>query len=411
MSVKGIIIKTILGLLAVVILVGSIYQLLKPADDGGADTIDVYLADAAAVTSVDIKGADEFTLTRAGEEWVMEGIEGVRVNKTFADTLVKSLCNIKASMKVDSFGIKLADFGLEEPLVTATLDFDGKKKSISVGNQSGEYYYLKNDSDVYLVSAPDLYMVFLEKIKYLDDTVLSMYADSVTALSYKDVILEKGEDGWMEKAPYAIAADNDKVKAILDEMSDIVAESIVKKDKIKGGEGVSVALITGDIAIAFEVNGSYICFEHAEYAYKVSDSEVAFLNTTGFDLAQKYVAPIAISSVSRVTLTSNEGVLDFTIEAPDSEAPVFYKNGVEVSEVLFRNLYQNIMGLVFTREGRVDGVVEHDITFTKTDGSIYSVKFLPISESEYAVDINGEKNFVVNKKSVTDIFELAKKVE
>lgn len=411
MSVKGIIIKTILGLLAVVILTGSIYQLLKPADDGGADTIDVYLADATAVTSVNIKGEDEFTLARDGEEWVMEGIEGVRVNKTFADTLVKSLCNIKASMKVDSFGIKMADFGLEEPLVTATLDFDGKKKSISVGNQSGEYYYLKNDSDVYLVSAPDLYMVFLEKIKYLDDTVLSMYADSITALSYKDVVLEKDEDGWMEKAPYNVAADNDKVKAILDEMSDIVAESIVKKDEIKGGEGVSVALLTGDIAIAFEVNGSYICFEHAEYAYKVADSEVAFLNTTGFDLVQKYVAPIAISSVSRVTLTSNEGVLDFTIEAPDSEAPVFYKNGVEVSEVLFRNLYQNIMGLVFTREGRVDGVVEHDITFTKTDGSVYSVKFLPISESEYAVDINGEKNFVVNKKSVTDIFELAKKVE
>lgn len=412
MSVKGIIIKTILGLLAVAILVGSIYQLLKPADDGGADTIDVYMADASAVTRVDIKGEDEYALVKDGEAWVMEGVEGVKVNQTFADTLVKSLCNIKSPMKVDSFGVKLSDYGLEEPLVTAKLDFDGKEKSVYVGSQSGEYYYLKLDADIYLVSAPDLYMVFLEKIKYLDDTVLAMYADSVTSVSYKDVLLEKDEDGWMQKTPYEMAADNDKVNAMLEEMSDISALEIVKRDEIKGGEPVRVCLMLGEEnAVTFDVNGSYILFEHAEYGYKVADSEVAFLNNTGFDLVQKYIAPIAINEVKGVKFTSNEGVLDFTIEAPDSEAPVFYKNGVEVSEVLFRNLYQNLMGLTAANEGVADGIVEYDITFTKTDGGIYSVKFISASESEYVIDINGVKSFLINKKSVVDVFELAKKVE
>ena len=411
MSIKGIIIKTVLGLLAVAILAGSIYQLLKPADDSAEEYIDVYSADAEKVVEVEIKGEDSYTLVKTGEEWVMEGVEGVKVNKTFADTLVKSLCNIQSPMKVDTFGVKLADYGLEEPLVTATLDFGGKKKSISVGNPSGEYYYLKADSDVYLVSAPDLYMVMLDKIKYLDDTVLSMYADSVTSLSYNGIVLEKGENGWAMTAPYKMQADNDKVKAMLEEMSDIVAEEIVKKDEVTDGEPVSVALVLGDMAIAFDVNGSYILFEHAEYAYKVAESELAFLTVSAFDLVQKYVAPIAINEVKSVKFTSNEGVIDFTIDSPDSDAPVFYKNGVEVTDVLFRDFYQKLMSLTFTREGAVSGVVEYSIAFTKTDDSVYMVQFLPISESEYAVDINGVKNFVVNKKNVKDIFEAAKNLK
>lgn len=412
MSIKGIIIKIVLGFLAVGILAGSIYQLLKPADDGGKDTIEVYTADAATVKRIEIKGKEEYTLVRSGEEWIMEGVEGVKVDKTFADTLVKSLCNINSPMKVDSFGAKLSDYGLDEPLVTAKLDFGGKEKNIYVGKQSGEYYYLKSDGDIYLVSEPDLYMVFLEKIKYLDDTVLSMYADSVTALSYKDVVLEKGEDGWVEKAPYATLADNDRVKEILDSVSDISAMEIVNRDEIESAEAINVSfVIENSNSVTFDVYGSYIVLENAEYAYKVSEGELAFLNVTGFDLISKYVAPIAISEVSAVRFTSNEGVIEFTIEAPASEAPVFYKNGIEVSDVLFRDFYQSLMGLVFSKEGSVEGIVEYDITFTKTDGEIYSVKFLPISESEYAVDVNGKKGFTVNKKSVTDIFEAAKNLK
>lgn len=412
MSIKGIIVKIISGLLAVGILAGSIYQLLKPANDGGEDKIEVYSADAALVTEVEIKGEEEYTLVKDGEEWVMKGVEGVKVNRTFADTLVKSLCNIESPMKVNSFGVKMADYGLEEPLVTAKLSFGGKEKKIYVGNPSGEYYYLRLDGDVYLVSAPDLYMVFLGKIKYLDDTVLSMSAGSIASLSYGDVVLERAGDGWLEKAPYEVAADNDAVNALLEEMSDITAAEIVSVSEVDKSNAVKVSVQPDNAEeVSFNVCGEYIVFENAEYAYRVSDNERAFLNVTGFDLASKYVAPIAISEVGAVKLTSNEGVIEFTIEAPASEAPVFYKNGVEVSEVLFRSFYQSLMGLTFTREGSVEGVVEYDVTFTKTDGSICSVKFLPISESEYAVDVNGVKGFVVNKKSVADIFEAAKKLQ
>lgn len=412
MSVKGVIIKIVLGILAIAILAGSIYQLLKPADDGGVDSIDVHQADASLVERIKVEGLEEYSLVKDGDEWIMEGVEGVKVNQTFADTLVKSLCNIKSPMKVDSFGVKLSDYGLEEPRITAKLDFGEKEKSISVGNASGEYYYLKADSNVYLVSAADLYMAFLDKIKYLDDGVLSLNADSIKEISYKDVKMQKTENGWVETAPYNVNADNDKIKAMIEELSDISALEIVDKSKIKGGELIQVALLLEDEnVISFDVNGEYILFEHAEYAYKVAENELAFLDVTGFDLIQKYIAPIAINEVASVKLVSNEGIIEFTIEAPGSEAPVFYKNGAEIQEVLFRDFYQNLMGLTFTKEGAVEGMVEYSVTFTKTDGSSYIVQFLPYSESEYAVDVNGVKNFVVNRKSVIDVFEKAKNVK
>ncbi|MBQ8539863.1 MAG: DUF4340 domain-containing protein [Clostridia bacterium] len=413
MSVKGIIIKIVLGLLAVAILAGSIYQLLKPADDGGSDAIIVYSADSEAVEKVSVKGEEEFTLIKKGDEWVMEGVEGVKVDKTFADTLVKSLCNIQSPMKAEG-GMSLADYGLEDAAVTATLDFGSKTKTISIGNESGEYRYLKmeGDWDVYIVSQPDLYMVFLEKIKYLDNTVLQMYADKVKTLEYKDIVLEKTEDGWLEKAPYNASADADRVKSILDEMSDISALEIVPRDEaeLEDATAVTVTLNDGE-KLAFEVSGSFLSYENTDYMYRVAENETAFLNITGFDLVGKYVAPIAINEVSSISFVSNEGIIEFKLEAPDSEAPVFYKNDTEVSNEAFRGFYQTLMGLMFTKEGSVEGMVEYSITFTKTDNSTYAVQFLPISESEYAVDINGTKGFVVNKKSVTDIFEAAKNLK
>ncbi|MBQ3110067.1 MAG: DUF4340 domain-containing protein [Clostridia bacterium] len=412
MSVKGIIIKIVLGLLMVAILAGSIYQLLKPTDDGGNEAIVVYTADPESVEKVQIKGAEEFTLIKKGSEWTMEGVEGVKVDKTFADTLVKSLCNIQSPMKAD--GVKAAECGLEEGAVTVTLDFGSKTKTISIGSESGEYRYLKmqDDRDIYLVLQPDLYMVFLEKIKYLDNTVLQMYEDKVKMLEYNDVTLEKTESGWVEKTPYDKPADEAKIKSILEEMSDISAIEIVPKDEVAEAEAKPVAVTLNDgTKLVFDVIGDCIIYENTDYAYRVAENELAFLNTTGFDFIGKYVAPIAITEVSGVKMVSNEGIVEFKIEAPDSEAPVFYKNGAEVSAVLFRDFYQKLMGLTFTREGSVEGVVEYSITFTKTDGTTCAVQFLPISESEYAVDVNGEKGFVVNKKSVKDIFEAAKNLK
>lgn len=411
MSAKSIILKIVLGLLAVAVLAGGIYSMLKPPTSDGVEDISVFSADAASVKRVEIKGDENYALEKTDEGWVMEDIEGIAVDQTFADTLVKSLCNIESPMHAGSGA--LSDYGLDNPAIEAKLVFEKGEERVLVGNASGEYYYVKmaKERDIYIVSAADLYMVFLEKIKYLDNTVLTMYADDVTALSYKNVALEKTDDGWMEKAPYDFVADADKVKTILDSLSDISAMEIVNKDEVdvKAGEEVTVTLIGGN-TLSFEVCGNFIIYKDTDHAYKVSGDELSFLDVTGFDLLSKYVAPIAISEVSAVKFISDEGVIEFTIEAPASEAPVFYKNGSEVSEAIFRGFYQNLMGLVFTKEGTAEGRVLYEIAFSKTDGEVYSVKFAETTENELLLDINGLKGFTVNKKTVTDIFEMAKEL-
>ncbi|MBR5535958.1 MAG: DUF4340 domain-containing protein, partial [Clostridia bacterium] len=325
---------------------------------------------------------------------------------------VKSLCNIKSPMEVESFGVKMSDYGLDKPLITAKLDFGTKTKTIKIGNSTGEYHYLKIDGDIYLVTKEDLYMVMLEKMKYLNDSVLSLNPETVTEISYKSMKVVKNDNGWTLIEPFSFNADNDKVKEVLEKICEISAADIVKKEEVKDGERVWVSLVLGDDkVIGFCVAGDCILFEHAEYAFKVNMDELEFLNLTAFDLSQKYIAPIAINEITSLKFVSNEGVVDFTIEAPDSEASVFYKNGTEVSDVLFRDFYQKLMGLTFTKEGAIEGVVEYSITFTKTDGTVFAVQFLPYSETEYAIDINGLKRFLINKKSVTDIYEAAKSLQ
>lgn len=415
MSAKSIILKIVLGLLAVAVLAGGIYFMLKPQEAEKVENKVVFSADSAGVEKVEITGERNYSLVKTGDGWVMENLESIKVDKTFADTLVKSLCNIKSPMQANSAEATLSDFGLDKPAIEAKIVFAANEESLLVGNASGEYYYVKlaRDEDVYLVSAADLYMLFLEEIKYLDDTVLQMYVDDVVMIAYSDVSLLKEEGGWIQKTPYNHLADEGEVKAeILEKISDISAIEIVPKEDVDFSRAVKVLITLADgTMLDFDVCGNYISYKNTNHAYKVSDDEVSFINVSAFDLINKYVAPIAITDVSGIKFASPEGEVNLTIEAPASEAPVFYKDGIEAIDASFRNFYQALMSLVVTKEGKASGEAEYEIVFTKTDGATHAIKFIGATESEFAVDINGEQNFLINKKSVTDVFENLKNIE
>lgn len=417
MSGKSIAVKIVAGLIMVALLVCAIVFLSqdkKEEDLGG--NVAIYSRDEESVKSIEVKGAEEYVLTKKGDEWEMEGMRGIGINKTFADTLVKSVCNIYSPMKVGENILDLSQYGLKDPAVTVKLVMDNKEEYIYVGNASGEYYYLKTsgDNSIYIVSENDLYMVFLEKIKYLDNTVLAVDTSLITQVQHDKLNLVKKGDDWYETYPYEHLADSDAVNSlIISRLAYVSASEIVKKNSLNPKEKVLVQICLSDnTEIEFEVwDSSYVSFFASDYAYKVTAEDVAFLNVSGFDLINKYAAPIAISEVTGIEFVSPAETITLTIEAPSTEAPVFYKNGSEVTDVSFRSFYQLMMGLMFTKEGTVEGTAEYAITFSKENGEVYSMGFISANDTEFAVSVNGKTEFMVNKKSVTDIFDALKSIE
>ena len=121
--------------------------------------------------------------------------------------------------------------------------------------------------------------------------------------------------------------------------------------------------------------------------------------------------PIDITTVTKIEFSAPDSENVLSIEAPSSEAPIFYKNGKEADETNFRDFYQTLMSLEFTGEGGASGKAEYSVRFTLESGDVTFVEFVPYSEAEYAVRINGGTNFITNRKNVRDVFSYIERIK
>lgn len=415
MSVKSIVIKAVALLCAVLILVLCAVLLLAPEEKETNDMIEVFTLDERLVDKICIKGEEEYCLYKADTRWEMEGYEGIGVNATYANTLVKSMCNITSPMKAADNAENLADYGLMSPQVEVELYTENEVKRIFIGNASGEQHYLKLEdaAAVYVVNNADLHMVLMDKIKYLDNTVIQIDTDAIEKISFGSTYLEKRDGAWYMLSPFECKADDDKVKAyVTDCFDEITCYDIAIADGIKGVKNSDVVLTLSDgKEVVIELWGQYIILSGDRFAYKVKSDEMSFLTLDAFELVFKYVAPIPISEVSELELEWSKGECKFYIDAPASEAPIFYKDDREVSEEKFRSFYQSLMSLCVTKKGEGEGEAEYKLIFTKTNKEKYTVEFISANESEFAVKINGKTNFMITKKAVSDVFAKLNEVE
>lgn len=415
MSVRSIVIKAIAGCAAVAVLLGAIFILTRPEAEPEKETVVVYSSDEEDIVRVDIEKEGGFSVEKtANGEWSMRGMAGIGVNNAFAAALVKSLANIEAAMLVEENAENAALYGLDSPTVKARLYYADGEEEILIGKPSGEYYYLsvKSENDVYIVAKNDLYMVFLDKIKYLDDTVLEIEVDTLDRITYNGIKLQKRDGDWYMTAPYSRLADANAVKGkILEQLRKITATQILEKDSVDLKGGTVVNLYHEDSKrITFTVfEGGYILKDGSDYVYKAEG--IDFIKLTGFEIMSKYIAPISITEVSEIKLVAPGKTTLLTIEAPSSEAPVFYKDGKEADEESFRSFYRILMGLTLKAEGSGTGAAEYAIIFTKENGDVYDMRFVEADENEYAISINGKTEFTIAKKAVTDIFGYLKDID
>lgn len=413
MSVKSIVIKTVLGIVILSLLAMVVLFLSKPEKPLEEESIPVYYHDENLVESIEVTGPDGFKLYKDENTWVMDGMEGVGVTDAYASALVKSMTGISSPMIVEAEAEDLSVYGLENPEVTVRLRYADGEAKINIGSTSGEYYYLcvEGKKTVYIVSAQDLYMVFMERADYLETTVVDVDASLITKVSYPGVKIEKGEDNaWREISPYERLADEAAVKnKVLSRISSIEGDDVIKRDEAEGRDagGVRITLSDGDEIALRVLRGeeNYVIPENSEYAYLVDDDKLTFLDVTGYDLLNKYIAPVSIEKVTKIALTSSKGTSVITIDAPSSEAPIFYLDGKEADEVSVRAFYEDLVGLTVNGEGTASGAAEYAIIMTLENGEKTDIRFISLSESDFAVSINGKTQFTANKKSVTDVFE------
>lgn len=427
MSVKSIVIKAVAGVLILAALIGVAVWLSSTAVEEGKDPaapqklLEASKSNESEVIRIDITGQNSFSLyLDENASWVLEGMEGIDVNTAYANALRKSITSVSSPMLVEENVEDISKYGLDNPICKVKITFVDGEKELHVGNVSGEYHYFKaaDSSDVYIVLKNDLYMVFMDKMRYLDTHVVSIDTAQIAAVEYGNVKLEKVGDYWFEKSPYNRLADDAAVKSrIITALSNINADSIVKKSTVTIGNlnSVTVKTLSGEVVefamCPAEDGYSYVVKDSSEYVYVVKSSALRFIDVTGFELISKYVAPINIRDVEKLELIApgKKHVID--IEAPASEAPVFYFDGEEAVESTVREFYAKVVGLTFKGEGSATAAAEYAFIFTLTDGTKTDIRFISVSQTDYAISIDGKTRFTIAKKTVTDVFDSIRLIE
>lgn len=428
MSVKSIVLKTVLGLAILAALV-SAAVLIKNGDSKNAekateadsDTVEIYLGEEENVRKIEVFASNSFALYRNDDnEWVMEGAEGVKVKTAYADALAKSVASMSSPMVVCEECDDFAQYGLENPYAQIKVTYEDTESVINIGNESGDYYYFSENGEkkVYIISKQDLAMVFTDKLRYLDLYVADADGDDVVRVEYSNVVIKKSGDYWFEESPYSHFADASVVETeILPYASRIEASDVADIKEVSQNKIDTVKITLSDeteIELSVYPKDSssfYVTRKGSDNCYVVKKSAMKFLNVTGFDIMTKYITPISLGEVEKIELVSPSATRVIEIEGADSEAPFFYLDDEEITEESAREFYRSLVSLSFKAEGKSDAAAEYAIIFTHTDKSVTDIRFLPYSATDYAVSIDGKTQFTVTKKSVRDVFASMKNIK
>ena len=271
--------EILLIVLAALIIVYLILLHRAKQTENDADT-------SIAITSVeDAKaftynfGNGEISLTKADDGWIVADDKEFPLDQTYPEDMCETVQNLRADRKLTDTD-DLADYGLENPVYTLSITGDdGNTTTVSVGNSTGNDYYVTLDNKtIYTVSA-DTFSDFLNPLSNmakLDSTPsissgnlvkeVIIHGDSSTTLESEDEI-NAIAGGWGVLSLDTVA-DYSAADADDDEDTDTDdAASSKEDDESEKNEHLYTIYIGNDAGDGT----SYVMVQDSRIVYKVTN--------------------------------------------------------------------------------------------------------------------------------------------
>lgn len=380
-------------------------------------------------------------------EWKAVQDRSLELDQYKADNIANSFYNLRADKVVDEDPEDLASYGLENPAVTATAVLkDGSRRVFYLGDRipvgSGYYLKVQAEPEIYIIGtwhgrnfssllsdlrSRDLPVISPEKAVYLhrvweNRPVVEIKKEKSTA-EEKDFSL--GE--WRMVQPYrrTWGVRADKLQELLSGLASLqIDEFIVDHPGDLGNYGLDQP--RGEVLVRDEENtlhlyfgddydGQYVYFQVAgsNKVYGVDRRKLSFMETSPFDLVEKFAYIVFIDYVDRIEIKAPGKSYELTMtrvsgEEEDVEETVIYRlNGTEVEEAAFRRLYQQIISLTVEAENDKQLPEEPEVTVTfmlNTGGERKVViNYVPYNRDFYAVFRGGTGDFLISRQQVDEM--------
>lgn len=340
--------------------------------------------------------------------------------------------HLKAGKAVKAEGA-LTEYGLEpaDSVITLLLT-NGDKIRLSLGKANamdGSYYFQKEgDSNLYLVEALAAALAGQSMDDFRDmklfpaldeNTAAKLTHISVNRGGVGYVLERSGEKGIAFKMSHPVEAELNwelADKHVIAPLQSLVPETFVSSDRpladygLDKPEAVLELTIGGqDYRIGFSEagGGSFYCAElSGQTVYEVLAEQAAFMETPYNILLGDSVYTRGIAEISNLTLTAdtNRYSLDVTGEGEKltgnlNGKPFHYLEMVK----FYKNISQIPIAGEVSEEETIDSKALMTLTLRLRDGGTDVLEFLPVSDRQCAVSVNGRIQFTTYRSVAEDI--------
>lgn len=408
------------------------------------------------ICSTNSDGATSYTLV-GFEDYDLNGTKTAMVGSTIATLKMAGVADVKGENK--------ADFGLDNPKVTAAAEFkDGSKVIVYIGDDGpgGTYTYvsLEGCDSVFAVSKTDIEPLMLNLNDMFNALIRTEYStvsdEDFTYITLggthlpEEVTIKHAEDGSLNN--YYVMAHNNKpinsavgseivgsIKAITGESvafanpdEDTLKElglakpyATVKAEYVYEKEGEEQTLSVSMLCSEPDSNGKvYLMDEGGKLVYVIGTDAIDWSVVTMDDLRSEYAFAPSYSAVKTMTISDGNESFTFEVstvvtegvdengEATSVSESVVYFGDKKIEEGYFRTLFDDI-AYIPSRGAASDSdkgsEVCLEVTYSySTERSDDTVIYYATDSQKVIPEVNGEVESYIYKTDIDGIFENAK---
>ncbi len=415
-------------------------QQTEEEQPSAVEYIDIFSINSEDITKITVqKDAEEYSVKKNGNEFVLSDSEGIKINKSSLSSFV-SLCSYLYADKVVSENPDdTAIYELDKPVSTTTIHLkDGSTKVLRVGKSSidGKSNYFKVDGDdkIYLKGAYSISTIAPDYNSFIDLKILTINPTDYASFNHINinkknstetelVAVRQGSGDeekiicQMSKPVHAEANSIVLSQDILTPLSELTVSGVVEaKVKDLGKYGldtpyavfrISIGGVEQKLTVGNELNGyRFLMIDDYKTVYMTDSKNLAFLDLSYIDLMSRLVHTENIKYVSKVEVNGLNHKYTLEINGDDKKV-----NGVSFGKSDFSKFYRTIIEISFDSVdiNAVPGSMpDVTIKYTMTDGRIVTVSYVPYNDRNYLALVDGKGNSIVKKESVIDALDSLK---
>lgn len=389
-------------------------------------------------------------------EYSIEGKEGFDLNQSTASAIIGYAANLTATKQITESAENLADFGLDKPSATVTMNYrDGSKEVWLVGSQaptSSAYYFAKKGSKAVFLLYSSACTNLLSTIESLHNVTMPWtIADTANIRGF--ILETEGKDTLEVRyttdgpsysisalriyQPFEYGAHTDRTDAIFtamgslgitgyagedDELTDCGLEGDAFKQRLTVIYDDDVNDAKDAVTFWYKIGNYspdsehiYVKIDDTGAVYYADPATLTFLSgATPTNLADQFSNLINIKKVDSMSIVSKDNSYEVSItrlpipneDGADSDKTndIYYFDGEITDEKLFKKLYQSIIGTTNSKiceDYYYDGDVYCTVTYNlNSEDEPLVIEYLEYDNDYFAVKREGVTLFLIKRENI-----------